>query len=72
MPRIALLVVLLSAGASAGESVCTNPHPKEHYITCPKGERPVWWCNPGPFCPPGVCDPNEWRWQERCEPIPKK
>ena len=75
MPRVAFVLALVGLSAMAGEKwgeMCKDPPaPKEHYLKCPKGERPVWRCH-GPSCPPGICDPREWSWQEECEPIPKK
>lgn len=72
MPRVALLVALLGTAARAGDPACSGPPPSGHHITCPTGKRPVWVCDSAPPCQRGDCDPDEWRWVERCEPIPKK
>lgn len=76
--RLAVAAAVLAVVARAGgpkkdgkwTEECSTPPPKEHYQTCPTGQRSVWRCRtPKPGT--GVHDPGEWWWEEQCEPTTK-
>lgn len=70
----ALLAALPALAGQKWGKICEDPPaPKKHYLSCPKGEHPAWFCY-HPMCPPGICEPEAWQWAERCEvntPKPK-